>query len=74
MESLSTWLELHNPFIGVHLEYSPTIFDVVRHSVTFLCSVDGEHIGDSVGTMLHRKAPEVSFKHAAGRPGVTVYL
>jgi hypothetical protein len=74
VESTSAWLELHDPFIGVHLEYSPTIFAVVRHSMTLLCSVEQEHIGNSVGTMLHRNAPEVTFKHAAGRPGIAVYL
>ena len=74
VESSSAWLELHDPFIGVHLEYSPTIFTVVCHSMTLLCSIEREHIRDSVGTMLHSNAPEVSFKHAAGRPGVAVYL
>jgi len=49
VESSGTWLELHNPLVGVHLEYSTTIFAVVRHSVTLLCSVEREHIGDSVG-------------------------
>ena len=60
MESSGTWLELSDPLIGMHLEYSATIFAVVRHSVTLLCSVEQEHIGDSVGTMLHHKAPKAS--------------
>ena len=50
------------------------IFAVVCHLMTLLCSIEREHIGNSVGSMLHRNAPEVSFKHAAGRPGVAVYL
>jgi len=74
VESLSAWLELHNPFAGVHLEYSAKIFAVVRHSMMLLCSIEREHIGNSMGTMLHRNAPEVSFKHAADRPGTAVYF
>jgi len=62
MESSSAWLELHNPFIGVHLEHSATIFAVVRHSMTLLCSVERELIGNSIGTMLHHNTPEVSLK------------
>ena len=58
VESLGTWLELQDPLVGMHLEYSATIFAGVCHSVTFLCSVEREHIGNSVGTMLHRKAPK----------------
>jgi hypothetical protein len=42
--------------------------------MTLLCSVEREHISNSVWAMLHRNVPEVSFKHAAGRPGVAVYL
>jgi hypothetical protein len=68
VESSSAWLEVYDPFIGEHLEHSATIFAVVRHSMTLLCSVEQEHIGNSIGTMLHRNAPEVSFKHAAGTP------
>ena len=73
MESLSAWLELYNPFIG---EHSTTIFTVVRHSVTLLRSVKLEYIGNPRGTMLHCNAPTatVSFRHAAGRPGIAVYL
>ncbi len=29
VESSGTWLELHDPLVGVHLEYSTTIFAVV---------------------------------------------
>ncbi len=68
VESSRAWLELHDPFIGVHLEHSATIFAVVHHSMTLLCSVEQKHIGNSIGTMLHRNAPEVSLKHAAGTP------
>jgi hypothetical protein len=74
VESSSAWLTLHDPFIGVHLEHSATIFAVVRYSMTLLCSVEGEHIFNSIRTMRHHNAPEVSFKHTAGRPGIAVYL
>ena len=74
VESSRAWLELHDPFIGMHLEYSATIFAVVRYSMTLLCSVEREHICNSLRIMLHHNAPKVSFKHAAGRPGIAVYL
>ena len=74
VESSSAWLTLHDPFIGVHLEHSATIFAVIRYSMTLLCSVEGEHICNSIRTMHHHNAPEVSFKHTAGRPGIAVYL
>ena len=74
MESPSAQFELHDPVIDVHLEYSTPIFAVVHHSVTLLCFVKGENVGNPVGTILHRNAPKVSFKHVAGRSGVAVYL
>jgi hypothetical protein len=58
VESSSARLELHDPFIGVHLEYSATIFTVVHHSVTLLRSIEQEHNGKPVGTMLTVMLPK----------------
>jgi hypothetical protein len=74
IEPLGTQFTLHNSFIGVHLEHSTVICTVVSHSVLLLCFVKQEHIGNPVGTELHCDAPKVSFKHAAGRSGIAVYL
>ncbi len=72
VQSSFTRLKFHNPILGVNLEYSSAVPAIVRHPVTILGLMEGEHISNASWVVLDGQRSKFSFETAVSQSCIAV--